>query len=129
MFEGMDGHLMDAMCERLKPVLYTQNSYILQEGDPVPEMLFITRGRVLSFTTDGGRSNFLNYTDLGAGDFCGEELLTWALDPATPALPFSTRTVQAVTDVEAFGLEVDDLMFVASQFRRLHSRRLQHTFR
>ncbi|XP_023729115.1 cyclic nucleotide-gated ion channel 1 [Lactuca sativa] len=129
MFEAMDEHMMDAMCDRLKPVLYTQNSYILREGDPVPEMLFITRGTLQSITTDGGRAGFFNSDHLRAGDFCGEELLTWALAPPTPTLPFSTRTVQALTDVEAFALSVDDLMFVASQFKRLHSRHLQHTFR
>ncbi|KAI3734980.1 hypothetical protein L6452_14462 [Arctium lappa] len=63
-----------------------------------------------------------------AGDFCGDELLTWALDPATRILPFSTRTVQPVTYVQAFALVVGEVMFVASQFRRLHSRSLQHTF-
>ncbi|KAL4586147.1 hypothetical protein LXL04_010779 [Taraxacum kok-saghyz] len=116
-------------CDRLKPVLYTENSYIVREGDPVPEMLFITRGGLQSYTTDGGRVGFFNFSYLRAGDFCGEELLTWALAPITSTLPFSTRTVQAVTNVEAFALVVDDLMFVASQFKRLHSRRLQHTFR
>ncbi|KAI3498218.1 hypothetical protein L1887_33988 [Cichorium endivia] len=129
MFEAMDEHMMDAMCDRLKPVLYTEKTYILREGDPVPEMLFITRGSLESMTTDGGRTGFFNYIRLGAGDFCGEELLTWALGPATPTLPFSTRTVRALTDVQAFALAVDDLMFVASQFKRLHSRHLQHTFR
>ncbi|KAI3764363.1 hypothetical protein L2E82_14370 [Cichorium intybus] len=129
MFEAMDEHLMDAMCDRLKPVLYTENSYIVREGDPVPEMFFITRGVVDSYTTNGGKIGFFNSTCLRAGDFCGEELLTWALDPATPALPFSTRTVKAVTDLEAFALVADDLMFVAAQFRRLQSRHLRHTFR
>ncbi|KAI3719534.1 hypothetical protein L6452_20436 [Arctium lappa] len=129
LFEKMDEHLLDAMCDRLKPVLYTENSRIILEGDPVPEMLFITRGEVLSVTTDGGRTGFFNSIKLKAGDFCGDELLTWALDPATRILPFSTRTVQAVTDVQAFALVADELLFVASQFRRLHSRSLQHTFR
>ncbi|CAH1434420.1 unnamed protein product [Lactuca virosa] len=129
MFEAMDEHMMDAMCDRLKPVLYTENSYILREGDPVPEMLFITRGALESVTTNGGRDGFFNRSLLKPGDFCGEELLTWALAPATPTLPFSTRTVQALTDVEAFALAVDDLMFVASQFKSLHSRLVQHTFR
>ncbi|XP_024987687.1 cyclic nucleotide-gated ion channel 1-like isoform X2 [Cynara cardunculus var. scolymus] len=129
LFEQMDEHLLDAMCDGLKPVLYTETSRIIVEGDPVPEMLFITRGEVLSVTTDGGRTGFFNSITLRAGDFCGEELLTWALDPTTPILPFSTRTVQAVTDVQAFALEADKLMSVASQFRRLHSRSLQHTFR
>ncbi|KAI3818509.1 hypothetical protein L1987_12318 [Smallanthus sonchifolius] len=129
MFEEMDEHLLDAMCDRLKPVLYTQNSYLVREGDPAREMLFITRGEVLSITTDGGRTGFFNASNLKAGDFCGEELLTWALAPNNQQLPFSTRTVKALTDVQAFALVADELLFVASQFRLLHRRRLQHTFR
>ncbi|KAK4339384.1 hypothetical protein RND71_040846 [Anisodus tanguticus] len=108
MFEKMDDQLLDAMWDRLKPALFTENSFIIREGDPVSEMLFLRE----------------------AGDFCGDELLTWALDPhASSTLPASTRTVQAVTDVEAFALIADDLKFVAAQFRRLHSKQLRHTFR
>lgn len=130
LFENMDERLLDAICERLKPCLYTENTYIVREGDPVDEMLFIIRGRLESVTTDGGRSGFFNRSLLKEGDFCGEELLTWALDPKSGAnLPSSTRTVKALREVEAFALTADELKFVASQFRRLHSRQVQHTFR
>ncbi|XP_054795054.1 putative cyclic nucleotide-gated ion channel 7, partial [Prosopis cineraria] len=91
---------------------------------------FIIRGRLESVTTDGGRSGFFNRGLLKEGDFCGEELLTWALDPKSAAnLPSSTRTVKAINEVEAFALEAEMLKFVASQFRRLHSRQVQQTFR
>ncbi|GKV31308.1 hypothetical protein SLEP1_g40009 [Rubroshorea leprosula] len=130
MFEKMDEQLLDAMCDRLKPVLYTENSYIVREGDPVDEMLFIMRGKLLTTTTNGGRTGFFNSEYLKAGDFCGEELLTWALDPHSSSnLPTSTRTVAALAEVEAFALVADDLKFVACQFRRLHSKQLRHTFR
>ncbi|XP_073292930.1 cyclic nucleotide-gated ion channel 1-like [Primulina huaijiensis] len=130
MFEKMDDQLLDALCDRLKPVLYTEDSYIVREGDPVDEMLFIMRGKLLTVTTNGGRTGFFNSDYLKAGDFCGEELLTWALDPNSSSnLPISTRTVQALSEVEAFALKADDLKFVASQFRRLHSKQLRHTFR
>ncbi|XP_074326358.1 cyclic nucleotide-gated ion channel 1-like isoform X2 [Apium graveolens] len=130
MFASMDEQLLDAMCDRLKPVLYTEKSYIVREGDPVDEMLFVMRGKILTMTTNGGRTGFFNSVNLKAGDFCGEELLTWALVPnSSSSLPISTRTVQAVSDVEAFALMAEDLKFVASQFRRLHSKQLQHTFR
>ncbi|KAK9071652.1 hypothetical protein SSX86_008081 [Deinandra increscens subsp. villosa] len=130
MFEKMDDQLMDALCDRLKPVLYTEHSYIVREGDPVDEMHFVMRGKLLTTTTNGGRTGFFNSEHLKAGDFCGEELLTWALDPHPSSnLPISTRTVQALEEVEAFALMADDLKFVASQFRRLHSKQLRHTFR
>lgn len=130
LFENMDERLLDAICERLKPSLYTENTYIVREGDPVDEMIFIIRGRLESVTTDGGRSGFFNRGLLQEADFCGDELLTWALDPKSGSnLPSSTRTVKALTEVEAFALVADELKFVASQFRRLHSRQVQHTFR
>ncbi|KAM7252663.1 hypothetical protein ACFE04_008172 [Oxalis oulophora] len=130
LFESMDERLLDAICERLKPSLFTESTYMVREGDPVDEMLFIIRGRLESVTTDGGRSGFYNRSLLKEGDFCGEELLTWALDPKSGAnLPSSTRTVKALTEVEAFALHAEELKFVASQFRRLHSRQVQHTFR
>ncbi|KAJ7951990.1 putative Cyclic nucleotide-gated ion channel [Quillaja saponaria] len=130
LFANMDERLLDAICERLKPSLCTESTYLVREGDPVNEMLFIIRGRLESVTTDGGRSGFFNRGFLQEGDFCGEELLTWALDPKSGSnWPSSTRTVRAITEVEAFALEAEELKFVASQFRRLHSRQVQHTFR
>lgn len=130
LFENLDERLIDAICERLKPKLYTENTYILREGDPVDEMLFIMRGRLESITTDGGRSGFFNRSFLMERVFCGEELLTWALDPKSGSnFPASTRTVKALKEVEAFALNADELKFVASQFRRLHSRQVRHTFR
>lgn len=130
LFTNMDERLLDAICERLKPSLCTESTFIVREGDPVVEMLFIIRGRLESATTDGGRSGFFNSGFLQEGDFCGEELLTWALDPkAGSNLPLSTRTVKAITEVEAFALEAEELKFVSSQFRHLHSRQVQYTFR
>lgn len=130
MFEKMDEQLLDALCDCLKPVLHTEDSYIVREGDPVDEMLFVMRGKLLTVTTNGGRTGFFNSDCLKAGDFCGEELLTWALDPNSSSnLPISTRTVRVLSEVEAFALMADDLKFVASQYRRLHSKQLRHTFR
>ncbi|CAH2041058.1 unnamed protein product [Thlaspi arvense] len=130
LFANSDEMLLDAICERLKPSLYTENTFVLLEGDPVDEMLFIIRGRLESITTDGGRSGFFNRGILKENDFCGEELLTWALDPKSGSnLPPSTRTVKALTEVEAFALEADELKFITTQFSRLHSRQVQHTFR
>ncbi|KAK4490899.1 hypothetical protein RD792_001615 [Penstemon davidsonii] len=129
-FSQMDDQLLDAICERLVSSLSTQDTYIVREGDPVTEMLFIIRGKLESSTTNGGRTGFFNSTTLKPGDFCGEELLAWALLPrSTLNLPSSTRTVRALNEVEAFALRAEDLKFVANQFRRLHSKKLQHTFR
>ncbi|KAK9097944.1 hypothetical protein Syun_024989 [Stephania yunnanensis] len=129
-FSQMDDQLLDAICERLVSSLSTEGTYIVREGDPVTEMLFIIRGRLDSSTTNGGRTGFFNSIILKPGDFCGEELLAWALLPKSSVnLPSSTRTVKALVEVEAFALQAEDLKFVANQFRRLHSKKLQHTFR
>ncbi|CAI9099356.1 OLC1v1036163C2 [Oldenlandia corymbosa var. corymbosa] len=129
-FAQMDDQLLDAICERLVSSLNTKDTYIVREGDPVNEMLFIIRGELESSTTNGGRSGFFNSITLKPGDFCGEELLTWALMPSSNLnLPSSTRTVKSLTEVEAFALRAEDLKFVANQFKRLHSKRLQHAFR
>ncbi|KAL1192810.1 putative cyclic nucleotide-gated ion channel 16 [Cardamine amara subsp. amara] len=129
-FAQMDDQLLDAICERLVPSLNTKDTHVTREGDPVNEMLFIIRGQMESSTTDGGRSGFFNSITLRPGDFCGEELLTWALMPNVNLnLPLSTRTVRTLSEVEAFALRAEELKFVANQFRRLHSKKLQHAFR
>ncbi|XP_071734877.1 protein CNGC15b-like isoform X2 [Rutidosis leptorrhynchoides] len=130
LFDQMDERMLDAICERLKPSLCTQGTCLVREGDPVNEMLFIIRGNLDSYTTNGGRTGFFNSCRIGPGDFCGEELLTWALDPRPSiVIPSSTRTVKAISEVEAFALIAEDLKFVASQYRRLHSKQLRHKFR
>ena len=130
LFDQMDERMLDAICERLKPSLCTPGTCLVREGDPVNEMQFIVRGRLDSCTTNGGRSGFFNTCRIGPGDFCGEELLPWALDPSpSVVLPSSTRTVKAITEVEAFAFIAEDLVFVAAQFRRLHCKQLRHTFR
>ncbi|KAL0340038.1 UNVERIFIED_CONTAM: Cyclic nucleotide-gated ion channel 17 [Sesamum radiatum] len=87
-------------------------------------------GSTREFHHKWGRTGFFNSITLRPGDFCGEELLAWALLPKSAViLPSSTRTVRALVEVEAFALRAEDLKFVANQFRRLHSKKLQHTFR
>ena len=91
----MDDQLLDAICERLVSSLSTEGNYIVREGDPVNEMLFIIRRQLESSTTNGGRSGFFNSITLRPDDFCGEELLIWALIPNSSLnLPLSIRTVR-----------------------------------
>lgn len=126
----MDHQLLDAICERMTYFLRTEGTYITREGDPVKVMLFIIRGKLESSTTDCGRTGFFNSIILKPGDFCGEELLTWALLPSSrDSYPSSTRTVKTFTELEAFSLQADDIKCVASTFRMMHSKHLQHTFR
>jgi cyclic nucleotide gated channel len=113
----MDETMLDAVCERLKLALCTNDMFHVREGDPVNHMLFIIHGHLESYTSEGGRFGFFNSIRLGSGDFCGEELLIWALDPQPNViLPSSTRAVKVIIEVEAFSLVAEDLKFVASQF-------------
>ncbi|KAG5515522.1 hypothetical protein RHGRI_036529 [Rhododendron griersonianum] len=126
----MDDRMLDSICERLQPRLWTEGMFVIREGDPVNEMLFIIRGHLDSHTTNGGQFGFYDSCRIVPGDFCGEELLTWALKKhQSDVLPSSTRTVKATSDAEAFGLGAEDLRFVASQFHMLHSKKLRHKFR
>uniref|UniRef100_A0A7N0RBH2 Cyclic nucleotide-binding domain-containing protein n=1 Tax=Kalanchoe fedtschenkoi TaxID=63787 RepID=A0A7N0RBH2_KALFE len=126
-----DDLFLEAICAHLKPVLYTEGSLVLCEGDPVDEMLFVVGGTLDSVSTSGGRSGFFNVVHLREGDFCGEELLTWALNPKSIAgrPPKSTRTVRALSEVEVFALVADDLRSVASQNPQIYSQQFRHAFR
>ena len=128
-FENMEELLLNILCDSLKPVLYSEGSYIVREGDPVESMVLIMRGTVLSTSMSDGRHS--SSADLKAGDLCCEELFTWALDPNASLfnLPSSTRTARASCEVEAFTLKAEDLKFVATQFRRSAGSRAQHAFR
>ncbi|XP_050387720.1 cyclic nucleotide-gated ion channel 1-like isoform X2 [Argentina anserina] len=116
MLQNKDPRLLDAICDHLKPVLYIEHSFILRKGDPLDEMLFITRGKVWTYTT----TNSAGADCLEKGDFYGQELLDWVLktysNPNLSNLPFSTETVQAHTKVEVFVIKANDLKNVVSKF-------------
>ncbi|KAJ4763371.1 cyclic nucleotide-gated channel 6 [Rhynchospora pubera] len=78
-------------------------------------MLLIIRGMVESSPSNGGNNDFYNSIILKPGDFCGEELLTWALLPRNEIIyPSSTRTIRTLTEVEAFALKAEDLKIVST---------------
>ncbi|CAL5424202.1 unnamed protein product [Camellia sinensis] len=110
LFDQMDEKMLDAICERLQPGLSTQGMCLVREGDPVDEMLFIIRGNLDS--------------NVDALDSSVHAALVRVI-----RLPSSTRTVKAISEVETFALRAEDLKFVASQLRRLHSKKLRHKFR
>ncbi|KAG5543287.1 hypothetical protein RHGRI_016131 [Rhododendron griersonianum] len=129
-FQRMDEQLLDALCGHLEQVFYTEGSFVMQEGKPVDAMLFVMDGKLASWTANGGSIGFFSMEYLERGHFGGEELLGWALDPhSSTKLPFSTRTVKALSEVEALVLKADDLKIVASEFRWSHDKQLRHFFR
>ncbi|KAK0594918.1 hypothetical protein LWI29_001801 [Acer saccharum] len=120
-FKILSEQQLKVMCERLKPVLYPAETYIVRKGDTFDEMLFIMRGELLSTSNVKDR----NFTDIQyLKEFCGEELSSWVIYPEflSDLLPISTRTIKTHTEVEAFALKADDLKDVFTQFKRsLHS--------
>lgn len=131
LFQNLDAKTLDDICSYLKPVLYAEESHIVLEGDRIDGMLFVMRGKLWSATMVGGRMSFQSGFYLSAGDYYGEELISWALDPnSSHYLPISSRTVRAATEVEAFVLMSDNLRAVTSELsRRLCYKQLHHAFR
>lgn len=121
----MDDKLLDAICDCLRPVLYIERSLIIQEGEPLDEMVFIIRGqvRIYSKSDNGIAASSSLFNCLTKGDFYGEALLEWALHhPTSTTVPISTKTLRAHSKVEAFILIANDLKTVVSKFWWLFSR-------
>lgn len=122
MFRNMNEQVQEAICEHLKPVIYTEGCYIFQEGQPLEMMLFIKQGTAWSYITSSTNgagatrsSSVIKY--LRGGDFCGEELLNCISRLAAFSdFPISTKVVKAQTRVKGFALRADDLKSVVSKF-------------
>lgn len=116
LFEHMDNLVLENICERLKPHLFTKDEVVIREGDPVQRMLFIARGHLHSSHDLSNGHTSICY--LGPGNFCGDELLTWCLKkPLVERLPPSCATLTSLDSTEAFGLDAQDLKFVTEHFR------------
>lgn len=125
-FKTLAKQVLDALCDCVKPAFYFKDTHIVLEGDPIYEMLFIVQGKMRIYTSKermNGSANTSHSRDnsksiskkdhLVGGDYWGEELVTWVLhDRSLSNIPESTRSVQALTDVEAFGLMAHDLKHV-----------------
>ncbi|KAL2903164.1 Cyclic nucleotide-gated ion channel 17 [Bienertia sinuspersici] len=125
-FANMDAPLMEAICQHVKTFCSKEGTYIVYEGDIVKQMLFIFSGQLEVSFTDRGNSTV---AILGAGECCGQELVTWASQPRTSMddLPSSTWTIKCLTDVEAFVLQAYDMKILATQFA--HNQDFQRAFK
>ncbi|KAM5557666.1 hypothetical protein ABKV19_024835 [Rosa sericea] len=120
MLRYMDESVLKLICDNLKPVTYTENSYVIRAGEPLDLMLFNAEGIIWTYTTSTDSSIKLGSSItqcLGRGDFYGEELLSWASSyKSFSDLPISTQNVKCHTKVEAFSLMAKDLKAVVSKF-------------
>ncbi|GLU24390.1 hypothetical protein SLE2022_403300 [Rubroshorea leprosula] len=109
---------LDSLCYCVKPVLFIERNHLIKEGDIINEMVFIVQGELQVYSKNSNNIGPLQ------GNFCGEELVEWVQDSHSAHLPVSTKTIQALTKVEAFTLQADDLKrhwaaaFLQSVWRR-----------
>ncbi|GAY45517.1 hypothetical protein CUMW_090070 [Citrus unshiu] len=113
-FGNLDGSSLEKLCDVVKPAVFTERSYIIQEENPIDQMLFVLQGKLWTYTSrrvtelSSNSGNLNNH--LEGGDFSGEELIAWAKAGHNSSnLPISTKTIQALTKVEAFVLMAYDL--------------------
>ncbi|KAL5568128.1 hypothetical protein UlMin_024703 [Ulmus minor] len=112
MLKSMSGTGYETICKFLKPVTYSENTYIIRKGEPLDMMLFITQGIAWSFDET-------SMEDLQKGVYLGNELLEWkskellerkSKDSISYSnFPISTKNVKAHTKVEAFALKAASL--------------------
>ncbi|XP_035835558.1 cyclic nucleotide-gated ion channel 4 isoform X3 [Helianthus annuus] len=116
LFQHMDNLVLENICDRVTPLMFTKNETITREGDPVQRMLFIVRGHLQcnQIVRDGVKSCCM----LGPGNFIGDELLPWCLKrPFVERLPPSSSTLVTMEAIEAFGLDAEDVKYVTQHFR------------
>ncbi|PIM99041.1 K+-channel ERG [Handroanthus impetiginosus] len=129
LFHSLDGLIVDNICDRLKPLVFSKDEKIIREGDPVPRIVFIMRGCVKSAQNLSRGMEATN--TLEAGGFFGDELLSWCLRrPFMNRLPASSATFTCIESTEAFALDANDLKYITDHFRyKFANERLKRTAR
>lgn len=129
LFHNLDDLILDNICDRVKPLVFSKNEKIIREGDPVQRMIFLVRGRVKR--SQSLSRGMVTTTVLEPGGFLGDELLSWCLRrPFIDRLPASSATFVCIESIEAFGLEGDHLRYITDHFRyKFASERLKRTAR
>ncbi|PRQ32648.1 putative potassium channel, voltage-dependent, ERG [Rosa chinensis] len=117
------------ICYCLKPVVYQDNSFVFQEGEPLDRILFITEGLIWTYqaagatdsssTSQNGKGK-TGFSFLQKGEFYGDDqLLSWVIAsqqnlPLFTNLPISEVNVKCHAKVEGFVLMAKDLKIVVS---------------
>ncbi|KAL3525882.1 hypothetical protein ACH5RR_014254 [Cinchona calisaya] len=129
LFHSLDDLILDNICDRVKPLLFSRDEKIIREGDPVQQIVFIVRGHVKSYQNLS--KGIIATSTLEPGGFLGDELLSWCLRrPFVERLPASSATFTCVESTEAFGLNAHDLRYITDHFRyKFNNERLKRTAR
>ncbi|CAM6103272.1 unnamed protein product [Calypogeia fissa] len=131
LFDDMDDLVIDNICDRLKPLLFIRGETIVEEGDLVLRMVFVARGYVKS--TYRLQTGSTSSVVLGPGNFAGDELIGWLArrtQKFDSGLPPSAATLTTLSDAELFGLDFEDLLYIAKNFRhKFNQEKLRNTAR
>ncbi|GMN42160.1 hypothetical protein TIFTF001_011374 [Ficus carica] len=129
LFHNLDDLILDNICDRVKPLVFTKDEKIIREGDPVPRMIFLVRGRIRR--NQNLSKGMVATSVIEPGGFLGDELLSWCLRrPFANRLPASSATFVCVENTEAFGLNSEDLKYITDHFRyKFANERLKRTAR
>ncbi|GAB2299256.1 Cyclic nucleotide-gated ion channel 2 [Dionaea muscipula] len=116
LFHCLDDLILDNICDRVKPLIYSKDEKIMREGDPVQRMIFIVRGRIKRGQCLS--KGVVATSIVEVGGFLGDELLSWCLRrPFLHRLPASSATFMCLKSTEAFGLDAYDLRYITEHFR------------
>ncbi|RAL47135.1 hypothetical protein DM860_014029 [Cuscuta australis] len=128
-FHNLDDLILDNICDRIKPLVFSKDEKIIREGDPVQRMVFIVRGRAKS--SQNLSKGVMGTSILEPGGFLGDELLSWCLRrPFIDRLPASSATFTCIDPIEAFGLDANHIRFITDHFRyNFANERLKWTVR
>ncbi|XP_075499655.1 cyclic nucleotide-gated ion channel 2-like [Primulina tabacum] len=116
LFHTLDDLILDNICDRAKPLVFSKDEKIIREGDPVQRIVFIVHGRVKR--SQNLSRGILATNILESGTFFGDELLSWCLRrPFMERLPHSSAAFTCLESTEAFALEANHLRYITDHFR------------
>lgn len=129
LFHNLDELILDNICDRVKPLVFSKDEKIIREGDPVQRMIFIVQGRIKR--NQNLSKGMVATSVLEPGGFVGDELLSWCLRrPFIERLPASSATFACMESTEAFGLDANNLRYITDHFRyKFNNERLKRTAR
>ncbi|XP_030952265.1 cyclic nucleotide-gated ion channel 2-like [Quercus lobata] len=129
LFHNLDDLILDNICDRVKPLVFSKDEKIIREGDPVLRIMFIVRGRVKR--SQSLSKGMVATSILEPGGFLGDELLSWCLRrPFMDRLPASSATFSCIESTEAFSLDSAHLRYITDHFRyKFGNERLKRTAR
>ncbi|KAL8124628.1 cyclic nucleotide-gated ion channel 2-like [Apium graveolens] len=116
LFNHLDDIILDHICDRVKPMIYSKDEKIIKEGEPVQCMMFIVSGSIMR--SQNVTQDIVTTTSIEPGGFFGDELISWCLrQSSTGRFPASSATYTCMEPIEAYGLNADHLLYITTHFR------------